>query len=1115
MSNKQPLAAWVVLGALAALVAPSSARAGSDGVVVEEVTPGFGGEKSGLKVGDVLLAWSREASPPASPKPAHGKIRTPFDLVEPEYEQAPRGHVTLTGSRGGVSKRWVASPEEWRIRARPALDGKLLRLYLDAKQRAGSSPAEALPLWQELAGLDHTHRERAAWFLFNGAKLAADTKLADGWDRLYLQALELLQSPKPKPIAAWVLYYFGRSLAYHDRWDEGLERCRRAVDLCRQRGGSELKTATLLTFVGQFEVVRGRIDTANRDFEQALALQQASAPESLPMAYSLERLSRMTMLQGDPRSALAPLQHAIAIEERLAPRSLAWSASMSDLGDIFRWLGDLATAEQYLRSALAVDLAFAPGELKTAHDLVNLGLLALARGDLAAAEDFLQRSYVLVDGYPSRLLPVDVLDHLGRVAAARHDLDVAESYYRRALEMQEKTMPDDRAGVAKALRGLGDVALARGNTAGAQAYFRRAIGVDRRQAPMVQQVDELDGLAAALVEAESLDAAEDAVRRRFEITNESAESSSDFIALGTLARIASARGDSDLAEKRARSAVVMVEARAPGTVQDAEALRDLARVQLAKGDRAAAAVSLTKAVDALEAQRGRLGGSEETRGSFADAYAGCYREAVEVLVELGRNAEAFHTLERSRARSLLAMLAVRDLQFPADLPPELVHEQRVNQAAYDRAQADLLRLMPDKDAPEIERLQGRLRELRDQNEQLATRIRQASPHFASIHYPQPLDSAGARAALEPGTALVAYSVGDEGTTLFVLRPDADLSVFTLPVAAAALREKIQSFRRAIAGSSDVRRLDAEAVALYDLLLHPAEALLASSERLVISPDGPLHVLPFAALERQKTGGPYPKRQYLAEWKPLHTVASATVYAELKKARHDRQEQHLTVAAFGDPHYPPQPQTESNPELRLALKRGLTLSPLPASRKEVEAIASLYGAQAQTYVGEEATEQRVKAVASDARLLHFACHALIDEGLPLNSALALSIPDNPKEGEDNGLLQAWEIFDSLRLDADLVTLSACDTALGKDMGGEGLMGLTRAFQYAGARSVLASLWSVSDESTADLMARFYGYLKNGKTKDEALQAAQMDLIRTNGPYAHPFHWAAFQLFGDWK
>jgi CHAT domain-containing protein len=104
---------------------------------------------------------------------------------------------------------------------------------------------------------------------------------------------------------------------------------------------------------------------------------------------------------------------------------------------------------------------------------------------------------------------------------------------------------------------------------------------------------------------------------------------------------------------------------------------------------------------------------------------------------------------------------------------------------------------------------------------------------------------------------------------------------------------------------------------------------------------------------------------------------------------------------------------------------------------------------------------------------------------------------------------------VRLDADLVTLSACSSALGKEVAGEGLLGLTRAFQYAGARTVLASLWGVGDAGTAELMRRFYGYLKAGQTKDEALRRAQVDLLRSGTDLARPFSWAAFELVGDWR
>jgi CHAT domain-containing protein len=206
---------------------------------------------------------------------------------------------------------------------------------------------------------------------------------------------------------------------------------------------------------------------------------------------------------------------------------------------------------------------------------------------------------------------------------------------------------------------------------------------------------------------------------------------------------------------------------------------------------------------------------------------------------------------------------------------------------------------------------------------------------------------------------------------------------------------------------------------------------------------------------------------------------------------------------------------------------LELSPLPFARREVENIGQLFPGQVAAFLGPEATEERAKNLARGTRIIHFATHGLADERLPMSSGLVLTTPTHMDEHTEDGFLQAWEIFERVRLDADLVVLSACKSALGKEIGGEGLMSLTRAFQYAGARSVMASLWKISDRTTAELMVRFYKHLKEGLPKDEALRAAQMELI--HGPIqvknekgetetidaSAPYYWAAFQIYGDWQ
>jgi CHAT domain-containing protein len=370
----------------------------------------------------------------------------------------------------------------------------------------------------------------------------------------------------------------------------------------------------------------------------------------------------------------------------------------------------------------------------------------------------------------------------------------------------------------------------------------------------------------------------------------------------------------------------------------------------------------------------------------------------------------------------------------------------------------------------------------------------------------------------------------------VLSGKGGLEAHSLRIREKTLRDQIDRFYGQLKASSEDFAASRNAMGkwLYDQLIPPVVAeRIAHSERLVIIPDRPLHYLPFAALIRVTEDG---NEQYLVEWKPVHTALSATVHAHLRKERPEEKPADRTrpfqLAAFGNPSYPSVQDGERALTLvRSAVDRGLFdgFVPLPHSGREVTTIAGLYPAgAARTWVGPDATEDRAKALGKDVRIVHFAVHGVADPENPLDSFLAFTIPGQPAEGRDNGLLQAWEIFERVRLDADLVVLSACQTALGPQRGGEGLMSLSRAFQYAGARTVAASLWSVNDASTAELMIRFYRHLEKGKPKDEALRAAQIELIR-GGPievvdengdlveedFSAPYHWAAFQLIGDWQ
>ena len=363
--------------------------------------------------------------------------------------------------------------------------------------------------------------------------------------------------------------------------------------------------------------------------------------------------------------------------------------------------------------------------------------------------------------------------------------------------------------------------------------------------------------------------------------------------------------------------------------------------------------------------------------------------------------------------------------------------------------------------------------------------------------------------------LLAYALGADSSLLFVVAPGRPVTAQPIASGRAAIGAAVNRLRSAIggvaSGVTDEGGVEGEARALYEMLVIPVEPALVGARRVLVSPDGALHRLPFAALLR---GGPLGTREPLMAWKPVSVVSSASVLAELVRRR-PPAEAAPALVAFGDPSYPRQGGEAGDAEVRSVLSRAGALEPLPGTRAEVEAIAAAFPpGRAVTWLGDAATEERAGAIPSGTSVVHFACHGLLDPDLPLSSGLALTIPANAEPGRENGLLQAWEILERVRLDADLVTLSACETGLGREVSGEGLIGLTRAFQFAGARSVLASLWPVADESTAALMEAFYRARLAGQTKDEALRQAQMEL-RSRPEFASPFFWAAFQLVGDYR
>ena len=1048
------------------------------GLVVESVAPESAGFRDGFIAGDRLFSWCRTADGEAGCV-ARGNLRTPFDWRDMEVEEAQRGGVVVEGARGSETRHWSLLPASQGITVAPLLQGALAEAYQASRVReqAGdpASAAQELERAAELASGNHCNGEEL-WLRDQAARLRTSTRQWSDADAGYQAALA------------------------------------KAQELGSARVEAHLRMAWWESFWQ-----RGELTLARQQLERALRLVEKDRSESLFEAWVLIRLSATVKKQDNLEEEDRLTRRTYELVLRTAPGSGAEAAAANNLAATTATRGDLAQAERYLSRVFAIQEKLAPSGEGLVMNLWNYGELLLSRGDFAGAEAaFLHAKRILEKvGPPESKDLATTLYLLGKVANLRGDHDAAESLFQRELLLSEKLDPNGRV-MQERLMELGELALLQRQGGRAEELWRRALAIsDKLNMKGSKRASCLVGLAEANRLQRRIPEAEQLLQRALtiwqEINPEAFDTASIHLKLGVLLL---ERGNAKAAEAHLRAAVEICEKHQYRGLLP-EAYQALGRLQARTGRAKQATASYQAAINALESQRTRLGGAQESQWLYGSSLGDLYFEAARHQIALSRPQEAWRLLERGRARGFQELLAQRDLRFAKELPAALYSERHRLDAEYDQAQTALAEWTPEQGADKIEAIEGRLRDLRLEQAELQEKIRRSSPRVGALESPAPLDLAAARAALDPGTVLLTYSVGESRSYLFVIRaegvPGPGLSFYPLAIGREDLRGEVEAFRSLLdRPHTDLTALKQRGQRLYNLLLRPARPVLAKADRWLISPDGPLHSLPFAALV---SGG-----HYLAESKPIHIAASAAVYQEIRAARMKPSAATMELLAVGDPLYPRglgnRDETAGDPQVQTALRRGLLMKPLPATRTEVETISSFFPG-ARTLLGRDATEETIKSLAPQARRLHFACHGLLDERFPLNSALALSIPEHAEAGRDNGLLQAWEIFDELRLDADLVTLSACDSGLGKEMGGEGLVGLVRAFQFAGARSVLASLWSISDSSTSRFMKRFYGYLRDGKSKDEALRAAQIDQIRGKSGSPHPFHWAAFELFGDWR
>jgi CHAT domain-containing protein len=594
-----------------------------------------------------------------------------------------------------------------------------------------------------------------------------------------------------------------------------------------------------------------------------------------------------------------------------------------------------------------------------------------------------------------------------------------------------------------------------------------------------------------------------------------------------------ARGKSDDAMKLYQRALGIFDTFSD-RVDQSVTLFGMARLETKRGDYDAAEHYLSHSIETTEDVRSMSSSTRDLTVAFSATVHDRYLQYVHCLMRRNDKQaaiQAFEISESERARSLVEFLRHTETNLAASTDPELAKQEQSLRHLIRAKEDDRVTLIAGKSGKEeLAKLNAQLAQLQEQYKSVSANISKRYPAYNQITQPRGWDLARIQKQVvnDDDTILLEYIVGADQSYVWAITRNS-VSAHEIPADVGKAAETVYNLLKGPAQSDSQNQLTGAAQALSQMVLSPVAAEL-NKRRIIVIADGALNYIPFQMLPSPSSSEP------LVAQHEIINAPSASVLGELREEVASRGVRSKVLAAFGNPAFGPaesgndprdevaSARTESGEHLRYAL-RDIDLNGDSFDRS---AVGELFYAEREiNSLREIATpaatfsatgfaanrEQLFSMDFSQYAILHFATHGLLDPKRPEHSGILLSTVDDHGK-ELKGFIGLQDVY-SLRAPVDLVVLSACRTGLGKEIRGEGLVGLTRGFMYAGATTVVASLWKVNDEATAELMKRFYiEMLQHRKTPDEALRIAQ-NSIRQKPEWSAPHYWAGFTLQGEYK
>lgn len=935
-----------------------------------------------------------------------------------------------------------------------------------------------------------------------------------------------------------------RALAIHDEAERktgglGLADWHRRASLL-DRGiifwhdlGDVEREADLLKYRGDLHQKFSHFEIAESDFSRAQALYRkigqplGVAEASHNKGFALQNLGRDTEAVPEFQRA-AELFHKTGVRENEG-------AALANLGNSQIALGDQHTAIASLERAR--DIERVVNRERLAKILNSLGEVYNSINQKEKSRDAYEQSLTLAEQYKNFEDLSAAHNGLGVYFQSIGDWDRAIENYRRALD----ELPENRVNWrARTYNNLGRAYTWQNKIDRAQDSFRQALKIlgtiDAEARDPETEAYVLTNLAFLYLKTKQFGLARDLIKsaRRMKHSNDQFDIASREVE-GALYR---ELGNFYQAREALERGLTLSQ-KLDYPQRTAGLLLELARLNGAENHLGVALEKIEQAIQIIESSRNQLLDKEQrstlqaSRNDFYDFYVDLLEQSHKADPTAGYDGLALKISERAHARSLLEALNEVDLD-PGDGADRALPQR--GPALREKVQGAELRLSALRQrrakATEVQDATQRLKASLAELSRFEDRQRGANPRYAELVQPEPLTADQMKQVAGSDALILEYWLGEERSHLWVISAEG-ISSFAIAQTRQAIEDRASSFYEALVEpgrpqSTAASRRQAAARGrqsgdwLSRTLLGPAASLLKSRPLLIVA-DGALHHIPFSALPDPLAGsGSMPK--ILLEMHPLVNLPSVSV---LRMLRNDRGAAPPKEAAiYGDPVFRDddprvgrevrQPRT---PEDSPGDARGATISSysrLTNTRKEAETIYRLLGGPRSCRLRldfDASVDDVKKHDLSQYRIVHFATHGDVNSETPGLSALVLSLVD--REGRpQEGFLRLHDIY-NLKLRADLVVLSACRTALGRDIRGEGLVGLTRGFMYAGAKRVLASLWSVDSVATEKLMEKFYRHMaQEHLSAARALQRAKMEMSKDR-TWHDPYYWAGFTLQGEWQ